>query len=82
MVLQSNNWCFTHNNYCDNDVASLMNLGSSDAVSYLVFGKEVGESGTPHLQGFIRFNSHKRLGGVKTLLGDDVHIEVAKNPAV
>lgn len=42
---------------------------------YLIFGKEVGENGTPHLQGFIRFENAKSFAAVKKLLGIRYHIE-------
>lgn len=40
--------CFTFNNYTIADVEYLSQL----PLQYLCFGREVGESGTPHLQGF------------------------------
>ena len=49
-----------------------------DESSYHVYGKEVGESGTPHYQGFIIFKKPKRLNQVKTLVGSGGHFEVAK----
>lgn len=71
MVLQSRAWCFTLNNYSPSDVDRLSNLDlSSTGVRYLIFGREVSQSGTPHLQGFVSFQSKKRLGGVKTIIGD------------
>lgn len=45
---------------------------------YMVFGREVGESGTPHLQGFCIFASNKRLAAVKNVLGSRIHAEVAR----
>jgi Putative viral replication protein/RNA helicase len=57
-------WCFTLNNYTDAEVASLKDA----ECRYLVFGYEVGESGTPHLQGFICFNRTKRLTGCRAVL--------------
>lgn len=33
-----------------------------------VFGREKGESGTPHLQGFITFKQPKRFGGLKKMM--------------
>ena len=42
---------------------------------YIVFGKEVGENGTPHLQGYIEFASKKTMKGLKKL-NDRAHWEV------
>jgi len=46
-------WCFTFNNY-DNvtDVSNICETFETLGVSY-VFGREVGELGTPHLQGYV-----------------------------
>ncbi|AXQ66522.1 MAG: putative viral replication protein [Cressdnaviricota sp.] len=56
-VPPSKNWCFTLNNYDEND---LMILKSSNSSKILVFQEEIGESGTPHLQGYIEFITKKR----------------------
>lgn len=42
---QSKYWCFTINNWTPDDVPEFKNM------EYLVFGREKGEDGTPHLQG-------------------------------
>ena len=65
------NYVFTHNNYDGTKV--------EDEVSckYIVYGKEVGESGTPHLQGFISFKEGKTETAVRVLL-PGCHVEVAK----
>lgn len=73
----SRRWCFTHNNYESTEWVD--NL-SEDLVQYVVCGKEIGESGTPHLQGFIVFKTNKRLSAVKKL-HPTVHWEAAKGSA-
>jgi len=80
MVLQSKNWCFTLNNYTHDDTVRLLALETCDCVEYVVFGKEVGESGTPHYQGYVKFTSKKRVNGVKKIIGE-CHVECARNPS-
>lgn len=46
-------------------------------VNSIIVGKEVGENGTPHLQGFIKFKKPMRLTSVKKIL-DRAHWEPAK----
>lgn len=44
---------------------------------YMVFGREVGEEGTPHLQGYIRFGTNKRFNAVRALM-PQCHLSVAR----
>lgn len=60
-------WCFTLNNYTDADVIRLR--GELTDVDYIIFGREVGASGTPHLQGTVCFSTRKRLTEVKRVIG-------------
>lgn len=73
--MQGRGWCFTLNNYTDIDIEALQDL--EDQCQYLIFGREVGEQGTPHLQGYIRFETRKRLNTVRALL-PVCHLAVAK----
>lgn len=58
-------WVFTINNYTDEDVA-LMHTWSTE-VARIAASKEVGEEGTPHIQGAVTFKTAKRLSAVKKL---------------
>lgn len=74
------NWCFTLNNPTDEDIERISSLQEGqDAVQYVLFGNEVGDSGTPHLQGFISLTMRKRFTFVKLLLGGDPHVEACRN---
>lgn len=64
---RAKNWCFTLNNYTPQDVDRLST--PIDGVEYLIFGREVGASGTPHLQGTVCFQSRKRLSQVIATIG-------------
>jgi len=73
-------WCFTLNNPTDDERVKLVELSVDGSIEYIVFGDEVGESGTPHFQGFIAFTTRLRLSQLKTLVSDRAHYEVAKFP--
>lgn len=68
--MQSKRWCFTLNN----PGTVVPNFSN---VKYGVAGREVGESGTPHLQGFVVFRTNKRLGAVREWL-PGAHFEAAR----
>lgn len=78
---QSKNWCFTLNNYREDQQEMLCLSAWDDCVDYMVFGREVGESGTPHLQGFVKFKNNKRFGGVQAFLPAGCHIEKCRGTA-
>lgn len=70
------NWCYTLNNYTEDDEQVLAQLDGHKQVKYMIVGKEKGEKEeTPHLQGFIVFQNAKTFNQVKTFLGERYHIE-------
>lgn len=78
---QGKHWCFTINNPTEEDDKALTtlqeDLETSDCV-YLIYGREKGESGTPHYQGFVSFKKRKHLNWVHKLLGGRTHLEGTK----
>lgn len=67
-------WCFTFNNYNEIDIISLSSKFKEMGAKYL-FEKEVGEQGTPHLQGFVIFEDKLRP---KMLFHNSIHWEKCK----
>lgn len=65
----SRNICFTLNNPTENTVEW------SDKVRYAVWQLEKGESGTPHLQGYVEFSAPVSYTHCKTFLSQRVHLE-------
>lgn len=79
--MQSTRWVFTINNPTEEDFQRLTVLCEdvgNNGIVYLVYGREVGEHGTPHLQGFVIFSTRKRLGGVRDVLGQRGHYECCR----
>lgn len=72
------NWVFTLNNYdSEIDVAINNYFSGSDGLVYIVYQREVGESGTPHLQGYASFDRRRTLASVRTFL-DTAHWEIMR----
>jgi hypothetical protein len=69
-------YTFTLNNYSDEEYESLVG-DLNDEVTYAVVGKEVGESGTPHLQGYVLFRRSYHFNTIKNRFFPRAHIEVA-----
>lgn len=83
---QAKRWCFTLNNWTHEERLNLHLLGESISAdgaqsffSYLVFGVETGESGTPHLQGYCILRTKARLSRLKEEPGlSRAHLEIAR----
>lgn len=80
-------WCFTLNNWTDDDIQYLnandSNNDLNTAAQCLVYQREIApDTGTPHLQGMCIFHEKKRFATVKGLLGNRCHLELmSKHPA-
>lgn len=74
---RSRKWCFTENNYEEKRVTQLHKLFKNEKCQYIV-GKEVGENGTPHLQGYVEYKNPRSFSSMKKLLSTRVHLEKAR----
>lgn len=78
---RSRRWAFTLNNYTELHETMLKELVEAGTiVTYLVYGRETGAAGTPHLQGYLELKAKKGLTGVKKIM-NDAHWEIAKGTA-
>lgn len=74
---QIRNFCFTINNWTDKDISRLAYLTTPKSqvkAKYLIYGKEVGEQGTPHLQGYCELSSKISFSVLKEHI-PNAHIE-------
>jgi len=74
-VTKSRGWVFTINNYDEESVKQTQNL--SKVALWGVCGKEVGKSGTPHLQGAVYFQNQRTMAAVSKML-PRAHLEVMR----
>jgi len=74
-MVRSRSFAFTLNNYIDEELESIRCI---EGYRYMVLGKEVGESGTPHIQGTIYFKSARSFDSIKTKI-PRAHIEVCRD---
>jgi len=80
--MANKNWCFTINNYTQLNKDFLISLEQDADIQYLGFQAEQGESGTPHLQGFIQLKARRSLRMVQRLLGcPTAHMEAMRGTA-
>lgn len=78
-MTKARNFVFTINNYVDEDMDRIRGIGGDEGCKYLCFGIEVGESGTPHLQGYVEFKNPRAFTAVCKLLKG--HVELRKGTA-
>lgn len=71
---RARSYCYTLNNPTEDEIVQMRDV---EAV-YHVFGHEVGESGTPHLQGFLHFENARSLSVLKKKVNSRAHYEIMK----
>lgn len=72
---KTKSWVFTLNNYSDADMRRLDSFMAADVIEYMVYGKEIGDSGTPHLQGFVVWKNRKSFQSTRDLMPFGTHLK-------
>lgn len=73
---RSRNWCFTFNNYTEENIISLIDYFKINKYNY-VFQEEIGEEKTKHLQGLIMSQTQISFNTLKNF-NDKIHWEKCK----
>ncbi len=76
--MSATRWCYTLNNPSPDESTHIADLGGAHGIIYHIFGREVGDSGTPHLQGFVIFRNRKTLASVKSIISARLHLETTR----
>lgn len=64
-------WVFTYNNYDPKEIEEqILQLFQALNIKYIVYGKEKGENGTPHIQGYFRLNQIKYRSQIKPIMNE------------
>lgn len=90
MSKRSKRWCLTWNNYPNNWLTkfdtkkegSWENQEPKNVITYMCLGEEIGEQGTPHIQGYIELKKRMTLKSLKKWIGvPTIHWEISKGSA-
>lgn len=73
-------WVFTLNNYTSEEEQAIKGWVGEKLAKFACFGREQGENGTPHLQGYVEFCGKKSLSTLRRINGR-IHWERRKGSA-
>ncbi len=81
VAVRTQRWCFTLNNWTEAEKGTLKD--GCQGLQYLIFQTEVGENGTPHLQGYMEFTNKRSMLGIKqrSFKIARLHLEPARGTA-
>lgn len=74
-------WVFTLNNWTDKEFDTITQRFKILHAKYFI-GKEVGELGTPHLQGYVEFANATSFETLGALFNNRAHLEMARGKAM
>jgi len=75
--MRSKSFCFTLNNYSEEEDVEL-EAKLNELAAYWIIGREEGESGTPHLQGYFQLRKRAYIRQLRDLFSPRCHYEVAR----
>ena len=75
-------WCFTLNNYTEDDEQAIGDFCEGPRCTYGVVGRERGAEGTPHLQGFVILANAMRLPFLRNAISPRAHYEIARGTSL
>jgi len=78
---RSLHWCYTLNNYVEEEDVPRISAWCEEEAKYWIIGRETGESGTPHLQGYISLRKRRTAVHVSTKLAGRAYITRAAGTA-
>jgi len=74
-------FCFTLNNYVEEEDIPRLESFFNEEAKYWIIGREVGDSGTNHLQGYASLRRRHYFNALRSKLGTRLHIEGARGTA-
>jgi len=74
-ISPSKKWCFTLNNYTESEHELILMIFSSNSSKFII-GKEIAESGTHHLQGYVEWP--RKIRPISLNLPSRIHWEKAR----
>nr|UIW13720.1 MAG: replicase [Circovirus sp.] len=77
-IPRARRWCFTINNFSQEEEEAVMNAPQQDWLKCIIAEEEHLEEGTPHIQGYFETVSRVYMTFLKGYFGTRIHLEVAK----
>lgn len=79
MSAKATHWGYTLNNYTESDLVLVRNATTIDPIVEHVYTLEKGESGTPHVQGYLKCSRQVRLTHLKKHWLPQAHFQALNN---